>query len=461
MNRMLSSLASELRTIYDPREEMSRGRLVTLSDSLITALFNVFITGVFYTGFLSIYNISITNVGVLTFAPYIGSCFSVFSPMVLRRFKRRKPVLLLSKLLFYFIFVIATTVMPRIVTDSAARVRWFVGLILLAHAMYALFSPGLTLWFYAFYPKENNARMRYIMFNQLFSTIASSLILIVSSVIADSLSGSPHHASLLIGLRYFAFALVVIDVSIQALAKEIPAEETVRVTLKNIFTLPFRYRKFLMCLVLMFVWNYISNLNNGLWNYHLLNHLDFTYTMINVLTVMYTPVFLLLQRPWQRLIRKYSWVRAFGICILMWIPSEIGCFLMRDANGAVFFPIGVYQHMIAVGINLSYANILYINLPDDNATAHIAFYTVGCNIFAFLGLMTGTFVSSITGDHTFPFLGMNVYSVQFTTLMRSLGMLILGLILVNRWRSFEKEETIRLLDEAPVSRRIWRIRAGR
>ena len=80
---------------------------------------------------------------------------------------------------------------------------------------------------------------------------------------------------------------------------------------------------------------------------------------------------------------------------------------------------------------------------------------MGCNIFAFLGLMTGTWISGLSGDSTFPFLGMQAYSVQFTTLGRGLLMGALGAVLVTRWRRFEKDENVALADSlTPVNHRL-------
>ena len=92
-------------------------------------------------------------------------------------------------------------------------------------------------------------------------------------------------------------------------------------------------------------------------------------------------------------------------------------------------------------------NILYMNLPEENSTAHIAFNTIGCNVFAFMGLMVGTWVSSLTGDSTVRMLGMDVYSVQFTTLLRGITMLTMGVILVSRWRSFTSDADIQEIEE--------------
>ena len=112
---------------------------------------------------------------------------------------------------------------------------------------------------------------------------------------------------------------------------------------------------------------------------------------------------------------------------------------------------------MSVGMNFSYSNILYMNLPEENSTAHIAFNTIGCNLFAFLGMMTGTFVSSLGGDTPFSFLGLNIYAVQFTTLMRAGVMFALGFILVKYWKSFTRDEDIKMVDrqkEEAIRRKI-------
>ncbi|MBR5258162.1 MAG: hypothetical protein IKV51_04380, partial [Clostridia bacterium] len=112
MRRFIMNLLPQLKDIYSPGEVNSRGRLISLISSLVTSFYNVFITGIFYTGFLSMYGISITGVGIVSFIPYIGSLFSLFSPFVLKRFQKRKTVMLFSKLCFYFLFIVATTLMP-------------------------------------------------------------------------------------------------------------------------------------------------------------------------------------------------------------------------------------------------------------------------------------------------------------------------------------------------------------
>ena len=439
--------------IFNTRDDDAKGRIIQLFCNLMASFYNVFITGIFYTGFLTMYGISITGAGIVTFIPPIASVFSIFSSKILSRFKRRKPVLIAAKIYFYSMYILATNIMPQIVTDPDARLMWFVIILFLAYAIYAPFGPGFTIWFYRFYPTENHRRTRYISYLQIFSSIMSTMILLISSVITDAVAGSPHQASIILALRYLAFVLVIIEILVQARAKEYPCEEGSNPSLKEIFTIPLKYRKFMACMLMQFAWNYIANLNNGLWNYYLLNHMNFSYTLINVMSALYTVMLISLTSPWQKFLRRYSWIKTFGIAVLWWVPTEVIFFMMTPDRPWIFIPMGLVQHALSVGLNLSYANILYTNLPDENSTSCIAFNTIGCNLFAFLGLITGTAVSGISGDSTMPFLGMQVYSVQFTTLMRAGTMLIMGIILVRFWRSFTRDDEIEEIERDEKIRR--------
>ena len=436
------ALKDSLSDIYNLRDDYAKGRLISLGSALMTAFYNVFITGIFYTGFLSMYDISITGVGIITFIPFIANCFSVFSSSILDRFKKRKKILLAAKIFFYAMYILATNVMPLFVHNTNDRLVWFAVILFVAHAVYAPFNPGITTWFYNFYPTDNDKRTRYITYNQIFSSIMSSVILLLSAVITDAISGSPYQNTLILGFRYLAFVLVVIDVAMQAMAKEYPYPLGEKTRITDIVTLPFKHKKFLACMLLMFSWNYIANLHNGMWHFHLLNHMHFSYTLINLMSVMYTVILILTAGKWRRIIRRYSWVKTFGLCNLVWVWSEFAFAFMTVERTAMYVPLNFYQNFINVGFNLSYANILYMNLPSEKSNTYIAFNILGCNLFAFLGLLTGTFISSITGDSTIHILGMDAYSVQFILMLRTLLMFIMGLVLTFRWRAFTPDHEI-------------------
>lgn len=458
---MLRTRIDELRNsfsdIFNLRDDEAKGRTINLVSTLLTALFNVFITGIFYTGYLTMYGMTITDSGILTFIPYIACLFSVFSPKVLSKFKRRKFILLITHIYFYFMYIIATNIMPLFVTDTQQRMIWFSVILFLAYSVDALFSPGRTTWFYHFFPADTERRTHYLTMLQLFSAVMSSVTLIVSSLIADAVAGSAYQDMLIVGLRYFAFVLVVIDVLLRALAKDYVEEKETNLKIKDIFTLPFKYKKFICCMGFMFFWNYLANLNNGLWSYHQLNHLGLSYTLITSQSVLYPIFFLLLSGPWRKVLRRYSWIKTFGIACIMLVPMEFLYFIMKPGQVGMFLVIMILQNMVNVGLNLSYANVLYMNLPEENSTAHISFYQVGVYLFAFLSLITGTAISSATGDTTKVIWGLEMYSVQFTCFAKTILLFGLGVFLICKWRAFTNNKDIEAVLQIQAEHRLVKL----
>lgn len=447
---MLQRIFLQLRDIYGWKDNARKGRTITLISSLLTSFYNVFITGIFYTGFLSMYEISLVGVGIITFIGPLANCFSIFSPMVLERIQKRKWILISAKIYYYFMVIIATNLMPLLVSDPGLRVVWFCVLQFLATAIYAVFSAGFTPWFYNFYPQDTHTRTAYLSYNQIFSSILSSCILLISSALTTLVESSGYQEVLILALRYFAFVLVLIDVLFQAQAKEYPYPlETDRVHLHEVFTLSFRFPKYLRCLLVMFAWNFICTLNNGTWNYYLLNNVGFSYATINLSSIFCLLMVLLFTPFWRRVLNRLGWVRTFGLCVLIWSPTEVYFFFLSPVTRWMYLPGIIIQNFISVGMNLSYANLFYLNLPEKNATTHTCFQAFFCNLFSCLGLLTSTLWCSWFGEETVIYLGaLPTTAVQYTTLARFAAMFLLSLILLRHWHAFTPESEINLLTHA-------------
>jgi len=226
---------------------------------------------------------------------------------------------------------------------------------------------------------------------------------------------------------------VLIDTVFLAKVKEYPYQDSAQIRLSQVFTLPFKYKKFLLCMLIMFVWNFINASVSGLWHYHLLNHLGFSYSLINILSLI-TPFCLLLTPFWNRILRRLSWIKTLGIAFALYGLPDFFFFFMTKECYLLYLLPGIFQVCVSVGMNLAYGNVLYMNLPQENATAHITFNTIGINLFSFFGLLFGTAISGITGDNSVNILGMEVYSVQFCNLFRGCSLLLLGAACALGWR---------------------------
>ena len=435
---MRHSAFSQLHTIYGWHDDQRKGRSISLINTLVTSIYNVFITGIFYTGFLTIYDISLVEIGIITFISPLANCFVIFSPFILERIKKRKWILASSKIFYYLLIIVATNLMPYFVTDPGARVVWFCVLQFSASAVYAIFSTGFTPWFYSFYPDNPEQRSAYISYNQVFSSILSSATLLLTGTLSSLIENSGHQSELIIGLRYFAFLLVLIDVFFQVQAKEYPYPvHSGKIKFREIFTLPPKHHKFFLCMILTFVWTYIVYLNTGIWNYYILNTVGLSIKEVNFASALYVVYMFLFIPFWRKLVNRMGWIKTFALGVMLWWPTEIYFFFLTPVTKQLYLPGIIVQHFISVGLNLSYANIPFLNLPRENTTTHTCFHAFFCNVFAFLGLMTSTFWCSLFGEETVLYLGtVPTTAVQYTTLMRAFLMLILSIILLRKWRDF-------------------------
>lgn len=443
---MLNSLLDQLRSLYGLDDEMKKGRSIAALSGVITAFYNVFITGIFYTGFMTMYEIDLTGVSIISFINPLANSFAIFSPLILERIKKRKWILAASKLGYYFLTVVAMTLMPLVVHGNSARVACFTLLSFAAHAMYALFSAGYTPWFASFLPEDRQARAAHFSYKQITANVMHGVTIFTAGLIVNSLRGSAQN-SFILAMRYIAFAFVFLDVVIQSCAKEFPypvRKEKIR--LKEVFTLSYKYDKFFRCLLLMFVWNFVANLNSAQWNYYLLNGVKLPYSTITTVSSLY-PIILLLCNPiWRRALNRLSWVRTFAIGLIIWSPSELYFFFLSPATKWMYAPGVIFQNILSVGINLGYANIFHMNLPEENAATHTCFQAFMCNICAFLGMMAGTLLCSAIGDRTFYIGKILITNVQWTVFTRFVTMLAMGLWLMRNWRMFTPDDEIEAVE---------------
>ena len=339
-----------LRLIYGWKDEKRKGRSISLISTLLTSFYNVFITGIFYTGFLSMYEISLVGVGIITFISPLANCFSIFSPMVLERIQKRKWLLAGAKIYYYFMIIIATNLMPLLVTDPGQRVVWFCLLQFLATDCLCGVQRGFHSMVLSFLPAGSRTESGLFELQSGIQFHPQQCILLLSGGLAVAVKSSGHQDALILGMRYFAFALVLLDVFFQVQAKEYPYPLlTSHVHLREVFRLSFAHPKYMRCLLVMFAWSYIGALNSGTWNYYLLNTVGFSYGMINLSSVFCIVMLLLFTPFWRKVLGRMGWIRTFGLCVLIWVPSEVYFFFLTPITKWMYLPGVLFQNFLSRG----------------------------------------------------------------------------------------------------------------
>ena len=393
-------------------------------DSVISYL----TAGIFYTGFLIGNDINIVDMGIITFLPYLASLFSLFTPLILEKMKKRKWYLCIMRMLYFTVNILGTTLLPVFVHDRDSKILGFGIIVFVAGVINALMASGFPVWHLNFIPEE--VRARYFSMQQILTMIISAITLLTSSSIADALNGTPYELEIITAFRYIAFALAVIEMVIMVLPKEYPYPQTEKVRLKNVLILPLKNKPFMFTMSIIAMWQFSSSLTS-LFSYYLLNDCHIPYIFINSMDAAYA-VFLIICSPfWVKILKKWSWLKTFAIAAIMHLPTNIMYGFASPTNYVwLVLVVRMVQHVLGVGMNLAYANIQYIALPEGGRSNYIAFYNILVSVTALLGSFTATVFVDITQDITFNIFGIKIIGVQLLMMIFGLLQGLIGLYIL-------------------------------
>ncbi len=416
-------------TIFNTKDDLARGRVSMLLSSIIVTINSFLTSGFFLTGFLIANDIDIVNAGIISFIPFVANSFSIFSPIILERFEKRRLILSLGRSLNYFFGILGVTVLPLFVHDKGIKVVIFAVLMFLAGVSNALTVSGYAAWQINFIP--NKVRADYISYNQTYSFAVTAGVIVLSSVIADKLEGSAYENKVLYAIRFFGLFLAILDVIILSSPKEYPYTRSTKTKLKNVFTLPFKNKPFIYTMVIVFAWTFVQNLTYSLLDYYLLNDVGVKYTFISFINAFYAIFLFTCSRYWKKVLNKYSWFRTFAFSAILLAPTTfLYAFVTADTYLVIMTIVRFTQHFVGVGLNLTFANMVYVNLPQEDRTNYTSFHQFGANISAFIGIMAGTSFVALTENYILNVWGYSFTSVQMLILIQAILQLVVAYLVL-------------------------------
>ncbi|MBQ3490198.1 MAG: hypothetical protein IJA86_06385 [Clostridia bacterium] len=443
MKRFFSQLkkrvkASPLHYVYNVKDDLGRGRSCMLLSSIMAGLVGQLSGGLFYTSFLLMYGLDKSRIGILTFIPYITCLLNLFSPILLERFKKRKWILVISKMAFYTVNIIGITLLPMLVRDPNALLIWFVILIIIANSINQLFASGFSAWNANFLP--DNVRVDYFNSSSCINSAITYAVTLAVSAIGDALKGTAHEGTMLIAIRFIAFALALIDCVIWLVPKEYPYAKKARTKFSNIFTLPVRNKRFLGTILIAASYTFALNLPNATLNAYILEDVGISYTLCNGINATYFLFFLFFSNMWKSLISRHYWFRAFAIVLLLHAATYYAYAFVTADTVWLYVTVRFTQHVLGVATGTIMASLPYINLPDEDRTNYLSFHTIVANLAAFFSMMLGTVFTGLMGNSVLRIFGYPFSSTQILLFVCAVLQCVVALICVISARALTPPE---------------------
>lgn len=440
--RMLARLKdSRLHFLFNLKDEKAKGRCVMLTSSLLTSLVSILTGGLFYTSFLIANGIDLVKVGIISFVPFIANLFSVFSPSILERFEKRRWVLAGGRLAYHTLNILGIILMPMLVRDQQLKMILFVVIVFAANIVSALFSSGYTAWHLHFIPNE--IRAEYFSASSAISGLLCYAFALVFSAVADAFSASPYAQTVIVILRLLGYVLALVEIAVLLSPVEYPYERSgAHPRLRDIVTKPLSHKKFMLTMLVVFLYTFGTNVPASALNYYLVNDVKVSYTLIQFLNLCYPVCMILLMRYWQRIIRRFGWLRTFAVSLLMTAPTVLAYSCVTAGNYLwLLTAVRLSQHVIMMGMNIAYSNMSFLNMPREDQTNYIAFNTITANLAAFLGMMCGTWFVGRFPSLSVTLLGRQFGSVQVLMWFEALMQVAVACLVFARYKSMTPDDS--------------------
>ena len=390
---------------YFKGEAKSRDRMRLLMCNYTSNIIANFVGGTFWTGLLLLLSADDSFIGTLSMISSAANMTQCLAPMLLERFPKRKKLLMTMRSTVYLINVLLIGLIPLCPVSQQVRL-YMVGLgVLIVNLISAFASPGLSIWHIQSIP--NNTRSGY--FTAVTMTVGAVVAIcnLLGGILVDAFAARDMQYAGLMILRGIALVLCVVELLLYSKIKEYPYENSgSSFTLKDLVTKPFKEKKYLLTVSLTLLWNITANLPGSYYTVYLLKNVQFSYSHITLINMLNVPVVLFLTPVWRKVLSKYGWFKTLYMSIFLYAVHYLLLALVTPTTTWVYPISQIYAYVFAIGINLSFTGVPYVNMPQQNQTSFLGFYSTCGNLAVLISVWMGKQFILGVGDAEVTLLGL-------------------------------------------------------
>lgn len=408
-----------------------RGRLV-LCNYTSNIIAN-FVGGTFWTGLLLCLNADDGFIGTLSIISTGANMLQCLSPLLLERFPKRRTLLTVLRAVLYFLNVLMIGLIPLFPAGRQTKL-YMTGIgVLLVNVINAFISPGLSIWHVQSLP--NNVRRSY--FSLITMTVGAVVAVcnLLGGWLVDAFAAHGMQYYGLLALRGIALILCVLEIRMYFRIREYPYESSgAEFAVKDLFVKPLREKKYLLTVGVAFLWNLTANIPGSYYSVYLLRNVEMSYSTLTLISMLNVPIVLLLTPVWRRLLSKYDWFKTLYVSMAAYLIHYVLLSLVTKASAWVYPISQLWAYVFAIGINLSFTGIPYVNMPEANQTVFIGFYSTFANFAALLGVTIGKSFVMATENAGFSIGSLVFTNKQLVVLLAAFLMCfaVLGIRLIDR-----------------------------
>ena len=423
------------RLFFDKSDERAYGRFAFFFDGRMQSFSGLFANGVFYTAFLRLNNISMSDVGIMTYMPIIANLSCIFSPFIFSKMERRKSLLLMARMAYYFVTLVGVALVPMVVVASGLRLALMCTLLSLGNVIWGLFIGGFADWELNFLPQDGT-REEYYAYRNLIGSITGVGTNLIAGFVASAIENlpDPEQVSWLFWLRVGGFLFILLDVLVFLRAKEYPYPKSENLpNLKNVFSVPLKNKRFCKAILTRDFVTMVTSMTSSSFTYYLLD-CGLGYSTQSFLAAIPPILTLVLTKPAVMLFRRMGCVKNLLLYYVVDAVGLIAYVMIVPATVHWLYPAAyIALQIVSVGKGIAETDFIYRFMPAEDRLNYHSFYYVTHSLSAFVGAFIGAQYITLTEGRSFDILGTTFANVQLLMLAKAV-LFILAICLFTSFR---------------------------
>ena len=402
--------------------ELAENRKNIVIEQLFAGSANTLSGGTLFTGLLVWLQLSATMIGNISIVTSLGSIFQVFSAILLRRFRRKKNIVILGKGIVYLISIVLIGVVPFLNLSPAISGLVMLILVFLATFISAVINPGMASWHIRSIPEE--VRNDYFSFFTVASNIVVFGIAFVAGKIADLFKADGLELTGLTVLRLATVSVCVLDLLWLGKIREYPEEsDHSRISLRFLVK-PLLDREYRKNIAAGSLWAFSSSIAGPYYNLYLLKDMRVAYSTMALVSMTLVVAMICFIPIWSRRIKRTSYNRTLRLLMRLY-PLHYLLLALVTEKTLVLYPVGaIFSYTFYAGIAVIAASLPYVHIASSDQIHYISCYSAMSSLAAILGTGLGTLFITLTADfHAMPF-GMPFHNIQLLMVVSAVAMLL-------------------------------------
>ncbi len=428
---------------YPLEKDLEKNRLLMIIEGASArTVFNL-TSGAFLVGLLKYMGASDAFCGYILAIPVLAAIIQVFSPIILESLESRKGIVIVGSMVHRLLLVtlIATPFLP---VSPQARLIIATIIFLISSLAVSFVNPAIANMYVSFVPQ--NIRGKFFGRRESIMLFVATLITLIMGTVLDAQKDAGNEIKGHVIIYIFIFLFSLINFLSYHFMKEVPLVHTAqRLKFSEIFTLPFKDKRFLVYFVMLVIWNFGIQIAGSYYSVYLKSDLNMSYTVITILNFINSILYVFMARKWGVFADKKGWATTTMITIGILSIGHFTWFLC-SADSIILMPLLLISHIASgiaySGINISLFNLQFDFTPDEKRTVYIGFSAAFSGLLGYIAAVAGAQLVGIFGSNKIMLLG-NPYDIkQILFLTSSILLLICALYIFIFMRSskINKEE---------------------